>query len=262
MNTAASKPLFILTVKEWFHAKSWFVLLGAIIFAPIAANVFVPIEDHDRLVSPAMAQALYMVVFFIASLYAPTMAAEIGRSQTARNHRIFWKAQGMSDSVYFLTLLVATLVPLFAFCVIAGGAIALTSGAFVPKVSLLQAISLTFFAATVSLPIAIGLSQRVASSIATFIAVAVNVLGFYGPAILEYARYHSRLSDYAQRVIELLYALIPHLRIGDQAERVAFAWPPISAPSYFAAALYLVGWAVVTSFIGFFFFRVRSSRWT
>ena len=250
--------IFFLALSEWLRAKTWCVLLGLMCLMLWMARSMVPYEVDATLAAPARGQVVYAVALLLAAVYAPAMGAEIGRAQVRRGHRLYWRALGVRDGGYYAAIVVAAILPLAFLLGVAGLAIRMMGSPDLSSWSIVQAMTLTGLAGCVALPLAIGLSQFTASSVSAFFAVGFNFAGFYGPAILDYARRTERISDSARRVIEMLYSLVPHLRIGDQSERIAFAWPEIPLPEFSWAMLYLLAWFSVIGVVGFFLFRKRS----
>lgn len=250
--------IFRLALSEWTRAKTWLVLIALFLVALVAAPLLTPYEVDASLAAPARGQVVYAVSLLIALLYAPSVAAEIGRAQTRRGHRLYWRALGVSDRRYYAGILAAAAVPLLFLLTVAGVLIGWMGSPDLSRVAIAQAMTLTALAGCVSLPLAIGLAQRTASTVAAFFAVALNLAGIYGPAVLDYARRNERISDGTRRMLEAFYAAIPHLRIGDQSERITFAWPVVPLPAFALAAVYLVAWIGVIGVAGYLLFRKRS----
>lgn len=249
------KAIFRLTLFSWFHAKTWLVLLALIGASAIVAPYVVPFEVDPSLTAPARSQAIYGFTFILLGLYLPGLAAELGRAQERNNHRLFWRAQGVSDLAYFVAVLGALVVPILILTGAAGLLIGLFGSKDLGTASLTQAMILTGLASSVVLPLAVGLSQRLAATVAAIFAIGVNVAGQYGPAIIEYIRANPRLSDSERTGLESLSAVIPHLRLGDQAERITFAWDTIPGGWFLASVGYLLACGAVSTLVGFLFFR-------
>lgn len=252
------KRIFRLAFAEWVHAKTWLLLFSILVVGAICAPLLVPYQIDGGLAAPARGQCVYILSFLLIAFYSPSVAAEIGRAQVRNNHRLFWRAQGIQDGRYYLALLGAAAVPTVALSAAAGVVIRVAGASELGSLSLLQAVTLTALAGVVALPIAIGVAQRSASTVAGISAIGVNLIGYYGPGILDYVRVNEQLSQSARVAAELVASVIPHLRLGDQAERVTFAWAAITSGWFAASCLYLVMCLIVSGIVGFVLFSRRS----
>jgi hypothetical protein len=88
-------------------------------------------------------------------------------------------------------------------------------------------------------------------------AILAEIAGFYGPAMLNFVRQKPDLSEQSRVAVEALMTIIPQLRIGDQAERVTFAWGAAGAPEFLAALGYLLLCVLATGAIGDLLFQRR-----
>lgn len=244
-----------LALIEQQKSRLWLIAIGLAAITVFFSPALAPIEIDPTLAAPARAQTAYAALLLFAGICIPFIAAELGRNQVTRNHRAFWASSGVGDWVYFGNLLLAIWVQLAVACVTCGIMICLMAGGFVELVPLLQALTLTFLSLSSAAALVIGLSQRLTTSIAGLIGVAWNLLGFYGVTLFGYGREYAQNSPGQQAVFEFFWTVIPHLRIGDQSERIVFGWPAIEWIMFGVAALYLSSWAVITGGLGWAVFR-------
>lgn len=241
---------------QWRDGYGWMLLICAYAISLIAAPALVPWEVAPELGSAARAQVVYSLTFVVCAIVLPAMVADIGSAQRANNYRTYWRAQGLSDGEYYLRLCGAGVG--FVGCVSFGGTlIAWIAGPSMPIQAALQAGVLSALAGCVVIPLVVGLSQRLNAAATTIVAVLMNAVGYYLPASADAARQMPGITIGERLTWEVVYLVTPQLRIGDQASRITFGWPPVDVAWFLSAAAYLGGWVVISGGVGYVLWRKR-----
>lgn len=246
-----------LSLSEWWNTRSFPVLAALIIVAAFLGVMFTPANLDPSLSGPARAQWAYGAAFLLLMFYLPSFASELGASQVARNHRLWRKAMGQRDLSYFAALCLAGVVVAFAIASVMLITIVVGGVADQSIASKIQATVLTIAAFCIPVPLAIGLSQHVSATVSFFIAFGLSLAGLYAPAAAEMIRNGSTVSPREQFVAEMVMAVLPQMRIGDQAERVTFGWPAAPWTDFISAMVYLSLWLAATFLIGYALFRAK-----
>jgi hypothetical protein len=250
------KAVANLLLQQWIHARAWVLVAAVFVAATFLAKYFVPWEVDPTLIPLARCQVIYGLTLVIGMVLLPALYAEAGRSQLTRNHRLFWRAQGLSDSKYF--------VAVCGICFVAAAAVVLAGTVILLLVrsvdlsvaSLIQSMILTYLAVIVCAPLAVGMTQWVNSSPATLLTIVFNCVGLFGPASVNAAR-NTAGAKGEQVFWETVFTVIPQLRLGDQSERITFCWPPIPMQGFVEACGYLIGWTLFSFCIGYVCWRKR-----
>jgi len=252
------KAVCSLLLLQWLHAKSWILLLVGFFVVATLARYLVPWEIDPTLVPAAKSQVIYGFIFIVGAFLLPTVYAEAGRSQISRNHRLFWRAQGLADVTYFCAVCLMCFIAAGLVTTVGAGLIAILGPVELSSVSLFQSMVLTLLAMIVCAPIAIGISQWVNSAPSAIFVIIFNLIGYYGPANVNAARSVTGISPTESLAWEIVYGILPQLRLGDQSERITFCWAPIPWSDFLTATAYLGGWVLLSMCFGYAFWRRRS----
>lgn len=248
-----------LVLVEWWRSKSWMVAILLIAACAVAGPLVVAGNIDPGIVPMARSQWVYLGFFLVGWVYGPLVASGFGEKQWIRNHRLFWKAQGVTDGKYYVALVAACSVPLICLGAFTLGLLVLFGNPEQVLVSKVQAVLLTMLALGSVIPLCIGLSQLLSGAAAFFTALTVIGCGMYGPAALEFVRGRKEASEGVRVVTELVLAIIPQLRLGDQAERLTFGWAPIEGMWFFMASGYLLLWCLIFGSVGALCFAIRKA---
>lgn len=250
-------PITKLALMEWWKAKSWMLALALVVAGAIIGPLVVAGNIDPTIVPLARSQWIYAGLVLTCWFYIPIVVSGIGENQRLRNHRLFWRSQGVCNRSYFSSLLAAGLIPLLAVNVLALALLVALGNPAQPVLAKVQAIVLTVGAFGAVIPLCLGLSQLVSGAATFFTAVAVIGSGLFAPSALEFIRERQGSSETVRLLCEIGLALIPQLRIGDQAERLTFGWAAIDVWWFIAAMGYLALWWLILGGVGFVLFTSR-----
>lgn len=246
-----------LAILEWWTGKSWFLALVALTGAAFVAPLVTASSIDPDILGPARAQWIYGAAFLLAILYCPVVAAELGAKQVQRNHRLFWRAQGVGNVEYFAGLVFAGLAPAILVSVAATIGIVFFGISEQSAVVKAQAMALTFLATFSVIPFTIGLAQLVSGTVAFFFAISIELAGVYAPPAIEFIRQREGASQDVRMACEVFLTLVPRLGLGDQSERLTFGWPLIPWEWFGSAVAYFLFVFLVSSALGYVLFRAR-----
>jgi hypothetical protein len=256
------KSIFLLHIRQIFRENDWILPLLLLVVASIVGASLAPSNEDPSLQFSARTQTIWITAWFCSIFWVGFVSAKLGSFQRTKGLREFWKALGVSDAGYFLSLL---LIPLICNSFIFGLAGGLT---FVvgrtPEVPVAewasvnaQAVFFAVLAQTSVTAVIVALTNWLAIAPAFTCGLLINLYGLYGIGAVDQVR--SGKDPFLSNGAEILWTIGPHFHFADFLPRLTFGWGALPAKPFLFAALYLAAIALVSLGVGSRLWRFRRS---
>jgi hypothetical protein len=250
-------PVFQLLLAERRFSNTWYILALSILIIPLILSIgVVPVADSPGAIASTRAQITYVEILLILFCYYGISALHVSHRQRQRGLRLVWRSMGLSDwSVFWqITLLFLLETGLVSFL---GLFLCWLWGNPEPGWTLtcFQSWLCLWLASGISLPLAVGLAQRLAPGFSVLLLIIFNLGGLYAVPWLDMFRNNSQTSALWQLVSEKIWAILPQLSLADQTDRITFSWKPIPIGGFGALLAYLLVWIGIAFYLGYKLFR-------
>jgi hypothetical protein len=253
----STSPIFRLLLAERRFSNAWYILfLTVLLLPPILALAVAPVASDPGVLPSTRAQLTYLSLLLLLFCYYALTSIHISYRQRQRGLRLLWRSMGISDwqvfwQTNFLLLLETGILSgtgLLLCCAWGNPAPGWVATCFQSGVAI-------WMASAVTLPIAIGLAQRVSSGLAVLMVITFNLGGLYAVPFLDMFRNNSQTSATWQLISEKLWVILPQLSLADQSERITFSWKPMDWMGFGALLLYFAVWMGISFYIGYKLYR-------
>ena len=256
------KSIFLLHIRQIFRENDWILPLLLLVVASIIGSSLAPSNEDPTLRFSARTQTIWITAWLCSIFWVGFVSAKLGSSQRTKGLREFWKALGISDAGYFLSLLA---IPVICNVLIFGLAGVLTF--FVghtPEVPVAewayvnaQAAFFAVLAQTSVMALIVALTNLLDIAPAFTCGFLINLYGLYGIGAVDQVR--SGKNPFLSKAAELLWTVSPHLHFADFLPRLTFGWGALPGKPFLFAGLYLAAVLILSVATGSRLWRFRKS---
>jgi hypothetical protein len=254
------KSIFLLHLRQLFRENDWILPLILLVLAAIAGSLLSPSNEDPTLQFSARTQTIWITAWICSIFWVGFVSAKLGSFQRSKGLREFWKALGILDFRYFLSLLAIPFLCnllLFAFA----GWLAFFLGR-TPEVPVAewvsvnaQAVFFAILAQTSITAVILALTNWLDMAPAFTCGLLINLYGLYGISAVDQVR--SGKDPILSGGAELLWTVGPHLHFADFVSRLTFGWGVLPAKPFLFAAGYLAAIALLSVVVGTRLWRFR-----
>jgi hypothetical protein len=256
------KSIFLLHIRQIFRENDWILPLLLLALAAIVGSSLAPSNEDPALRFSARTQTIWITAWLCSIFWVGFVSAKIGSFQRTKGLREFWKALGISDAGYYLSLLA---IPVICNSFIFGLAAFLTF--FVghtPEVPVsewacvnAQAVLFAVLAQTSVMALILAITNLLDTAPAFTCGLLINLYGLYGIGAVDQVR--SGKDPLLSSAAELLWTVGPHLHFADFLPRLTFGWGALPGKPFLFAGLYLTAILLVSIATGSRLWRFRKS---
>ena len=249
--------LFKITLRTLLERKAWVVALFCIGVLPFLLPILVPSEFALGLIEPARAQAAWVLLWLVSTLWLFGQAARQGDQNVKSGLGTYFHSMGQGSVRQLCEVWLAhavVLIPLVFAAVLVcclGAAPQGNVGSCV-----LTNLQYAFLFLLVVLPLmmlATALGSRFGTLIGYLFTVAIAFYGLYGVGYLEVAT-----KVESNGLIRLLYAISPQYHLADLTEQLVFQMGHLKSSLFMNIFIYLGGLSLITSAGSFLTYRTTA----
>jgi len=256
------KSIFLLHIRQIFRENDWILPLLLLVVASIVGSSLAPSNEDPSLRFSARTQTIWITAWLCSIFWVGFVSAKLGSSQRTKGLREFWKALGISDAGYFLSLLaIPVICNLFIFGL--AGVLTFFVG-HTPEVPVAewayvnaQAAFFAVLAQTSVMALILAVTNLLDMAPAFTCGLLINLYGLYGIGAVDQVR--SGKNPVLAKGAELLWTVSPHLHFADFLPRLTFGWGALPGKPFLYAGLYLAAVLLVSIATGSRLWRFRRS---